>query len=104
MKISPLNIVVELKNWCNHLFLFESADHGYGGHQMILSSGQCMDLLKFAKYELFIHVILKTLLKHIVFGTNGRRLICGKYYYLPNASDAVISAATKDALSSLKNS
>ncbi|KAL2941979.1 Magnesium-chelatase subunit ChlD chloroplastic [Bienertia sinuspersici] len=27
-----------------------------------------------------------------------------KYYYLPNASDAVISATTKDALSDLKNS
>ncbi|XP_076901494.1 magnesium-chelatase subunit ChlD, chloroplastic-like [Bidens hawaiensis] len=32
------------------------------------------------------------------------RVAQGKYYYLPNASDAVISAATKDALSSLKNS
>uniref|UniRef100_A0A7N0TB59 SNF2 N-terminal domain-containing protein n=1 Tax=Kalanchoe fedtschenkoi TaxID=63787 RepID=A0A7N0TB59_KALFE len=39
-QISPLNIVVELKNCCNHPFLFESADHGYGGHRMILSSGQ----------------------------------------------------------------
>lgn len=28
----------------------------------------------------------------------------GKYYYLPNASDAVISATTKEALSALKNS
>lgn len=28
----------------------------------------------------------------------------GKYYYLPNASDAVISATTKDALSVLKSS
>ncbi|PWA99125.1 magnesium-chelatase subunit ChlD protein [Artemisia annua] len=32
------------------------------------------------------------------------RVAQGKYYYLPNASDAVISAATKDALSTLKNS
>lgn len=32
------------------------------------------------------------------------RIAQGKYYYLPNASDAVISAATKDALSTLKNS
>ncbi|XP_062015763.1 magnesium-chelatase subunit ChlD, chloroplastic [Rosa rugosa] len=31
------------------------------------------------------------------------RVAQGKYYYLPNASDAVISAATKDALSTLKN-
>ncbi|KAK6791193.1 hypothetical protein RDI58_010274 [Solanum bulbocastanum] len=32
------------------------------------------------------------------------RVAQGKYYYLPNASDAVISAATKDALSTLKES
>ncbi|CAH2038563.1 unnamed protein product [Thlaspi arvense] len=32
------------------------------------------------------------------------RVAQGKYYYLPNASDAVISATTKDALSELKNS
>ncbi|KAF5730842.1 hypothetical protein HS088_TW19G00442 [Tripterygium wilfordii] len=32
------------------------------------------------------------------------RVAQGKYYYLPNASDAVISAATKDALSVLKSS
>ncbi|CAN6476409.1 unnamed protein product [Victoria cruziana] len=32
------------------------------------------------------------------------RVAQGKYYYLPNASDAVISAATKEALGALKNS
>lgn len=32
------------------------------------------------------------------------RVAQGKYYYLPNASDAVISATTRDALSALKNS
>ncbi|XP_024970748.1 magnesium-chelatase subunit ChlD, chloroplastic [Cynara cardunculus var. scolymus] len=32
------------------------------------------------------------------------RVAQGKYYYLPNASDSVISAATKDALTTLKNS
>ncbi|OVA06099.1 Magnesium chelatase [Macleaya cordata] len=32
------------------------------------------------------------------------RVAQGKYYYLPNASDAVISAATKDALLALKSS
>ncbi|KAH7421409.1 hypothetical protein KP509_13G055900 [Ceratopteris richardii] len=32
------------------------------------------------------------------------RVAQGKYYYLPNASDAVISAATKEALSALKSS
>ncbi|XP_060667846.1 magnesium-chelatase subunit ChlD, chloroplastic isoform X2 [Ziziphus jujuba] len=32
------------------------------------------------------------------------RVAQGKYYYLPNASDAVISATTKEALSAIKNS
>ncbi|EXC04601.1 Magnesium-chelatase subunit chlD [Morus notabilis] len=32
------------------------------------------------------------------------RVAQGKYYYLPNASDAVISATTKEALSALKSS
>ncbi|OMO59842.1 Magnesium chelatase, ChlI subunit [Corchorus capsularis] len=32
------------------------------------------------------------------------RVAQGKYYYLPNASDSVISAATKEALSALKSS
>ncbi|KMZ57008.1 Magnesium-chelatase subunit ChlD [Zostera marina] len=32
------------------------------------------------------------------------RVSQGKYYYLPNASDSVISAATRDALSDLKSS
>ncbi|CAO2837349.1 unnamed protein product [Amaranthus hypochondriacus] len=32
------------------------------------------------------------------------RIAQGKYYYLPNASDAVISATTKEALSALKSS
>ncbi|KAL5766404.1 hypothetical protein ACOSP7_017021 [Xanthoceras sorbifolium] len=32
------------------------------------------------------------------------RVAQGKYYYLPNASDSVISAATKDALATLKSS
>lgn len=32
------------------------------------------------------------------------RIAQGKYYYLPNASDAVISAATKEALSAMKGS
>ncbi|XP_071927608.1 magnesium-chelatase subunit ChlD, chloroplastic-like isoform X2 [Coffea arabica] len=32
------------------------------------------------------------------------RVAQGKYYYLPNASDAVISATTKDALTALKSS
>lgn len=38
MQVSLLNIVVELKKCCNHPFLFESADHGYGGDINILGS------------------------------------------------------------------
>ncbi|MCH86114.1 magnesium-chelatase subunit ChlD chloroplastic-like, partial [Trifolium medium] len=32
------------------------------------------------------------------------RVAQGKYYYLPNASDAVVSMATREALSALKSS
>uniref|UniRef100_A0A7N1A9V4 Helicase C-terminal domain-containing protein n=1 Tax=Kalanchoe fedtschenkoi TaxID=63787 RepID=A0A7N1A9V4_KALFE len=56
MKVSLLNIVVELKKCCNHPFLFESADYGYGGdrafidssklERMILSSGKLVILDK----------------------------------------------------------
>ncbi|XP_021751483.1 protein CHROMATIN REMODELING 5-like [Chenopodium quinoa] len=53
-QVSLLNIVVELKKCCNHPFLFESADHGYGGEsndgskleRMILSSGKLVILDK----------------------------------------------------------
>ena len=54
--MSLLNIVVELKKCCNHPFLFESADHGYGGdtsindnsklERLILSSGKLVLLDK----------------------------------------------------------
>ncbi|CAI9761615.1 unnamed protein product [Fraxinus pennsylvanica] len=37
-QVSLLNIVVELKKCCNHPFLFESADHGYGGDANFLGS------------------------------------------------------------------
>ncbi|GER41068.1 chromodomain-helicase-DNA-binding protein [Striga asiatica] len=37
-QVSLLNIVVELKKCCNHPFLFESADHGYGGDTNFLGS------------------------------------------------------------------
>ena len=54
MQVSLLNIVVELKKCCNHPFLFESADHGYGGEtndgskleRIILSSGKLVILDK----------------------------------------------------------
>uniref|UniRef100_A0A6N2L2P2 Protein CHROMATIN REMODELING 5 n=1 Tax=Salix viminalis TaxID=40686 RepID=A0A6N2L2P2_SALVM len=55
-QVSLLNIVVELKKCCNHPFLFESADHGYGGdistndssklERTILSSGKLVILDK----------------------------------------------------------
>ncbi|PIN01988.1 Chromodomain-helicase DNA-binding protein [Handroanthus impetiginosus] len=55
-QVSLLNIVVELKKCCNHPFLFESADHGYGGdtnflgstklERIILSSGKLVILEK----------------------------------------------------------
>lgn len=53
--MSLLNIVVELKKCCNHPFLFESADHGYGGdnggdsnkvERIVLSSGKLVILDK----------------------------------------------------------
>ena len=56
LQVSLLNIVVELKKCCNHPFLFESADHGYGGdtsmndisklERIILSSGKLVILDK----------------------------------------------------------
>ncbi|KAH0466200.1 hypothetical protein IEQ34_006303 [Dendrobium chrysotoxum] len=54
-QVSLLNIVVELKKCCNHPFLFESADHGYGGdngsdsnkvERIVLSSGKLVILDK----------------------------------------------------------
>ncbi|XP_071926260.1 protein CHROMATIN REMODELING 5-like isoform X1 [Coffea arabica] len=39
-QVSLLNIVVELKKCCNHPFLFESADHGYGGDTNFFSSAK----------------------------------------------------------------
>lgn len=53
-QVSLLNIVVELKKCCNHPFLFESADYGYGGElndgskleRIILSSGKLVILDK----------------------------------------------------------
>jgi len=54
LQVSLLNIVVELKKCCNHPFLFESADYGYGGEmndgtkleRIILSSGKLVILDK----------------------------------------------------------
>lgn len=40
LQVSLLNIVVELKKCCNHPFLFESADHGYGGDTNFLGSSK----------------------------------------------------------------
>lgn len=43
-------------------------------------------------------------LSEIFFDSLLFSLMAGKYYYLPNASDSVISATTKEALSALKSS
>eukprot|EP01018_Ginkgo_biloba_P030142 Gb_35181 [translate_table: standard] len=55
-QVSLLNVVVELKKCCNHPFLFESADYGYGGdanmndsskvQRIVLSSGKLVILDK----------------------------------------------------------
>ncbi|GLJ30893.1 hypothetical protein SUGI_0614590 [Cryptomeria japonica] len=55
-QVSLLNVVVELKKCCNHPFLFESADYGYGGdgnlndsskvQRLVLSSGKLVILDK----------------------------------------------------------
>ncbi|XP_061347775.1 protein CHROMATIN REMODELING 5-like [Gastrolobium bilobum] len=55
-QVSLLNIVVELKKCCNHPFLFESADHGFGGdsgnsdssklERIVFSSGKLLILDK----------------------------------------------------------
>ncbi|VAH27010.1 unnamed protein product [Triticum turgidum subsp. durum] len=54
-QVSLLNVVVELKKCCNHPFLFESADHGYGGdsigdrnkvERIVMSSGKLVLLDK----------------------------------------------------------
>ncbi|KAL5077735.1 hypothetical protein RYX36_016719 [Vicia faba] len=55
-QVSLLNIVVELKKCCNHPFLFESADHDYGGNsessdsskleRIVFSSGKLVILDK----------------------------------------------------------
>ncbi|KAJ6838441.1 protein CHROMATIN REMODELING 5-like isoform X1 [Iris pallida] len=39
-QVSLLNVVVELKKCCNHPFLFESADHGYGGDTLTSDRGK----------------------------------------------------------------
>lgn len=56
LQVSLLNVVVELKKCCNHPFLFESADYGYGGdantsdsskvERIVLSSGKLVILDK----------------------------------------------------------
>ncbi|KAG0487904.1 hypothetical protein HPP92_006715 [Vanilla planifolia] len=57
-QVSLLNVVVELKKCCNHPFLFESADHGYGGdngsdsskvERIVVSSGKLVILDKLLK-------------------------------------------------------
>ncbi|KAK1319506.1 CHD3-type chromatin-remodeling factor PICKLE [Acorus calamus] len=69
-QVSLLNIVVELKKCCNHPFLFESADHGYGGDNNISDSSK-VERMVFSSGKL---VILDKLLVRLR-ETNHRVLI-----------------------------
>jgi hypothetical protein len=83
MQVSLLNIVVELKKCCNHPFLFESADHGYGGdsigdrnkvERIVMSSGKLVLLDKLLvrlretnhRVLIFSQVCIYKLLPHIM--------------------------------------
>lgn len=70
LQVSLLNIVVELKKCCNHPFLFESADHGYGGDTNILGSTK-LERIILSSGKL---VILDKLLERL-HATNHRVLI-----------------------------
>lgn len=80
-----MNIVVELKKCCNHPFLFESADHGYGGdsssqdgsklERIILSSGKLVIL---DKLLVRLH---ETKHRVLIFSQ-----VCGQYNYAVYAS------------------
>ncbi|XP_027343155.1 protein CHROMATIN REMODELING 5-like [Abrus precatorius] len=52
-QVSLLNIVVELKKCCNHPFLFESADHGYGG-DAVSSDSSKLERIVFSSGKLVI--------------------------------------------------
>ncbi|RDX93137.1 Protein CHROMATIN REMODELING 5, partial [Mucuna pruriens] len=52
-QVSLLNIVVELKKCCNHPFLFESADHGYGGDSVSSDSSK-LERIVFSSGKLVI--------------------------------------------------
>lgn len=83
-QVSLLNIVVELKKCCNHPFLFESADYGYGGdantndnnkiQRIVLSSGKLAILdkllvrLKETKHRVLIFSQVLWLSLHNVVG------------------------------------
>lgn len=83
--MSLLNVVVELKKCCNHPFLFESADHGYGGdistsdsnkiERMVLSSGKLVLLDK------LLVRLRETKHRVLVFSQVGFFGICMASYY-----------------------
>ncbi|XP_023733259.1 protein CHROMATIN REMODELING 5 [Lactuca sativa] len=71
-QVSLLNIVVELKKCCNHPFLFESADHGYGyGGDSAISGSSKLERVILSSGKL---VILDKLLDRL-HQTNHRVLI-----------------------------
>lgn len=69
--------MVELKKCCNHPFLFESADHGYGGDSGITGSSK-LERVILSSGKL---VILDKLLDRL-HETNHRVLIFSQVFYL----------------------
>lgn len=71
--------MVELKKCCNHPFLFESADHGYGGDLGITGSSK-LERVILSSGKL---VILDKLLDRL-HETNHRVLIFSQVFYILN--------------------
>lgn len=102
-QVSLLNIVVELKKCCNHPFLFESADHGYGG-DLGSSDNSKLERIVFSSGKL---VILDKLLvrlhetKHrvLIFSQMVRMLdILGEYMSLRGFQFQRLDGSTKAEL------
>lgn len=89
-QVSLLNIVVELKKCCNHPFLFESADHGYGGdsessdssklEKIVFSSGKLviLDKLLVRLHETKHRVLI---FSQACFGNLCTRCACYKLFF-----------------------
>ncbi|KAI7734217.1 hypothetical protein M8C21_029963 [Ambrosia artemisiifolia] len=89
-QVSLLNIVVELKKCCNHPFLFESADHGYGGDSGITGSSK-LERVILSSGKL---VILDKLLDRL-HETNHRVLIFSQHFNAPGSDDFCFLLSTR---------